>query len=182
MCHCCVTCYTSHKHKRCRSARGGSRLAAPLCCSLPAYVPVVGNPWNTGAVFQALPTVQGMGSANGADLNHGHAVGAENLSLASLRPVNGRINGHVMGDMGWRAVGGRNHVSHVITFAVGVGGTLVDSVEEHVVASSLMVGGQLYLNQLCLGRIIASALTLAVWLEYGLLYNREVALPDIFKC
>lgn len=145
-------------------------------------MPVVGNPWNTGAVFQALPTVQGMGSANGADLNHGHAIRADDLRLAGLRSVNRGVDSHIMGNMGGGAFGGRNHVSHVITFAVGVGGTLVDSVEEHVVASSLMVGGQLYLNQLCLGRIIASALTLAVWLEYGLLYNREVALPDIFKC
>lgn len=116
------------------------------------------------------------------NLNHGHAIRADDLCLASLCPVNGRINGHIMGNMGGSAASSGNHVSHAVALAVGVGGTLVETVKEHVVASSLMVGGQLYLNQLCLGRIIASALTLAVWLEYGLLYNREVALPDIFKC
>ena len=124
----------------------------------------------------------GNGSMDNRNLNHGHAVGAEDLRLASLCPVHGRINSYVMGNMSGSAASSGNHVSHTVALAVGVGGTLVDSVKKHVVASSLMVGGQLYLNQLCLGRIIASALTLAVWLEYGLLYNREVALPDIFKC
>ena len=71
------------------------------------------------------------------NLNHGMTIRAENLRLASLYPVHGRINGHIMGNMGGSATCCGNHVSHTITFAVGVGGTLMESVKEHVVASSL---------------------------------------------
>lgn len=77
------------------------------------------------------------------DLYHGMTIHAENLGLASLRSVHGRIDGYIMGDVGGSAMCRENHVSHTITFAVGVGGTLVDSVKIHVVASSLMVGGWL---------------------------------------
>ena len=76
-----------------------------------------------------------------ADLDHDLTVGAEQLRLAGLRTVNRGIGVGVVGDMGRGAVSGGNHVSHAVTFAVGVGGTLMDSVEERVVASSLMVGG-----------------------------------------
>lgn len=69
-----------------------------------------------------------MESVNGADLNHGHAIRAEDLCLASLRPVNRGIHGHVMGNMGGSAASSGNHVSHTVALAVGVGGTLVDSV------------------------------------------------------
>lgn len=90
------------------------------------------------------------------NLNHGHAICTENLCFASLRPVHGRIDSYIMSDMGRRAASSGNHVSHAEALAVGVGGTLVDSVKKHVVASSLMVGDQLYLNQLCLGGSVAS--------------------------
>ena len=65
------------------------------------------------------------------NLNQGHAIRAENLSLAGLCPVNRGVDGHVMGNMGGSAVGCGNHVSHAITFAVGVGGTLVETVKKH---------------------------------------------------
>lgn len=94
-------------------------------------MPVVGNPWNAGAVFQALPTVQGMGSMDSAHLYHGLTVGAEQLRLASLRAVNRGIGVGVVSDMSRGAVCGGNHVSDAEALAVGVGGTLMDSVKEH---------------------------------------------------
>lgn len=73
---------------------------------------------------------------NGADLNQRHAIGADDLCLASLRAVNGWIDSHVMGNMGGSAASSGNHVSHAITFAVSVGGTLMETVEEHCKAPS----------------------------------------------
>lgn len=75
------------------------------------------------------------------NLNHGHAICAENLRLASLCPVHGRIDSHIMGNMGGSAACGGYHVSDAEPLALVGGGTLVDSVKIHVVASSLMVGG-----------------------------------------
>ena len=77
------------------------------------------------------PPCREWGLANGAHLHHGMTVGAENLSLTSLSPVHGRIHGHIMGDMGGGAVGGGDKIGHAITFAVGVGGMLVETVKEH---------------------------------------------------
>ena len=65
------------------------------------------------------------------DLNHGHAICAEDLRLASLCPVNGRIHGHIMRDMGGSAFGCGDKIGHVITLAVGARGGLVDSVKIH---------------------------------------------------
>lgn len=70
-------------------------------------------------------------SMDSADLNHGHAVGADDLSLAGLRAVNRGIDGHVMGDVSGRAVGCGNHVSHAVALARGARGGLVDSVKKH---------------------------------------------------
>lgn len=74
------------------------------------------------------------------DLYHGMAIRAEDLCLASFCPVNGRIDSHIMGNMGGNAVCSGNHVNHAEALAFFAGGTLVDSVKIHVVASSLMVG------------------------------------------
>lgn len=98
------------------------------------------------------------------NLNHGHAIRAENLRLASLCPVNGRINSYVMGNMSGSAASSGNHVSHAVTLAVGIGGTLMDSVKKHCKAPSwLVVGG--ITNVIRLGWIIASASALAVMLH-----------------
>lgn len=104
---------------------------------------VISNPCGTDAVPQALPIMQGRECSRSMDsgnLNHGHAICADDLSFAGLRSVHGRINSYVMGNMSGSAASSRNHVSDAVALAFFAGGTLVDSVEEHVVASSLMVG------------------------------------------
>lgn len=70
------------------------------------------------------------------DLNHGHAIRAENLSLTSFCPVNGRIDSHVMSDVSGSAMCGGNHVSHAEALAFFAGGTLVESIKEHCKAPS----------------------------------------------
>lgn len=70
------------------------------------------------------------------DLNHGHAIRAENLGLASLCAVNRGVSVGVVGDMGRGAVGGGYHISHTVTFARGARGALVNTVEEHCKAPS----------------------------------------------
>lgn len=89
---------------------------------------VVGNPCSAGTVLQALPTVQGMGSMDSADLDHGLAVGAQNLRLASLCAVNGGIGVGVVGDMRGGAVGGGDKIGYTVTLARGARGGLVDAV------------------------------------------------------
>ena len=82
----------------------------------------------------------GNGSMDSGDLNHGHAVGAENLRLASLCPVNRGVGVGVVGDMGRGAVGGGNEIGHTVPFAGGARGGLVEAVGvtvEHVGASFL---------------------------------------------
>ena len=69
-------------------------------------LPMVGNPCSAGTVLQALPTMQGMGSANSADLHHSMTVGTEQLRLAGLSAVNRGVGVGVVGDMGRGAVGG----------------------------------------------------------------------------
>lgn len=129
---------------------------------------VIGNPCDAGSVPQALPIMQGRECSRSMDsgnLNHGHAIRAENLRLAGLRSVHGRIDSHIMGNMGGSAASSGNHVSDAVALAVGVGGTLMDSVKIHVVASSLMVGGWCSItNVIRLRWIIASASALAVML------------------
>lgn len=114
-------------------------------------MPVVGNPCSAGTVLQALPTVQGMESVNGTDLHHGHAIRAENLGLASLRPVNRGVDSHVMGDVSGRAFGCGNHVSHAIPLARGVGGALMDTIKEHCITFLSIDGCQTVHAVLCLG-------------------------------
>ena len=61
---------------------------------------VISNPCGTDAVPQALPIMQGRECSRSMDsgnLNHGHAICADDLSFAGLRSVHGRIDGHVMG-------------------------------------------------------------------------------------
>lgn len=77
-----------------------------------------------------------------AHLYHGMTVGAQNLRLAGLSAINRGVGVGVVGDMRGGAVGGGNEIGYTVALALFAGGTLVDSVEEHVVASSLlMVGG-----------------------------------------
>lgn len=70
------------------------------------------------------------------DLYHGMAIRAENLRFASLCPVHGRIDSHVMGNMGGSAACGGYHVSDAVALAFFAGGTLVDSVKKHCKAPS----------------------------------------------
>ena len=82
---------------------------------------VIGNPCDTGSVSQALPIMQGRECSRSMDsgnLNHGHAICADDLSFASLCPVNGRINSYVMGNMSGSAASSGNHVSHAVTLAL----------------------------------------------------------------
>lgn len=100
---------------------------------------VISNPCGTDAVPQALPIMQGRECSRSMDsgnLNHGHAICADDLSFAGLRSVHGRIDGHVMGDMGGSALCGGDHVSHAVTLAFSGCGTLVDSVKIHCKAPS----------------------------------------------
>lgn len=70
------------------------------------------------------------------NLNHSHAIRAENLSFASFCPVHGRIDSYVMGNMGRSAVCGGYRVSDAEPLALVGGGTLVDSVKIHCKAPS----------------------------------------------
>ena len=92
--------------------------------------------WNsTASPAHRAGNGNGNGSMDSGDLNHGHAVGAEDLRLASLCPVNRGVGVGVVGDMGRGAVGGGNEIGHTVPFALFAGGTLVDSIKKHVVAS-----------------------------------------------
>lgn len=75
------------------------------------------------------------------NLNHGHAICADDLSFAGLRSVHGRIDGYIMGDVGGSAMCRENHVSDAEALALFGGGTLVETVEEHCKAPSWLVVG-----------------------------------------
>lgn len=70
------------------------------------------------------------------NLNHGHAICADDLSFAGLRSVHGRIDGYIMGNVGGSAMCRGHHVSDAEALAFLHCGPLVDSVEEHCKAPS----------------------------------------------
>lgn len=72
-------------------------------------------------------------SMDSGDLYHGMTIRAENLRLASLCPVHGRIDSHIMGNMGGCTISGGNHVSHAVALALLHCGALVNPIEKHCI-------------------------------------------------
>ena len=96
---------------------------------------VIGNPCDAGSVSQALPIKQGRESMDSRNLNHGHAICADNLSFTGLRSVNRGVGVGVMGDMGRGSVGSWDEIGHTVALARGARGGLMDTVSitvEHV--------------------------------------------------